>query len=413
MKSMHILFLTYHLPLDSEPGAFRPWMEARLLSRAGYRVTVVTSGVQYMTGQDIRPYKAWCTEETVDGIRILRTWAPSDHRRSVRRRIYNYLAYTVLAGVISIFKAGRVDRIFAGTDPIFMMPMVYMVSALKRAPMVVDERDLYPETAIALGVMKQGALSDVLFRVMQFFRRRSVGILSATPGIRRQLLRYGVSEDKVCLLYNADVFLDETLRGVRTEKETTNLRRQVPGRQFFVGYVGGLGKANDIPTLLRAAERLKDLKEVGVVIVGAGEMRNQYVAYCREHGLDNVIFIPAVPRQEARALIREMDICVQPLPKGVHFSNTLTSKTFDYHAAGKPMVFCGQGDTETLLEESNGGIAVPSGDDGALGEAIRSLYSDRSRLERMGNSARDWYTRNLGPEASCGLIKQVMASRAC
>ena len=76
----HVLFLTYHLPLSNEPGAFRPWMEARLLKRAGFSVTVITSGVHYMTGEDTRPSKKWCSEEWRDGIRILKTWAPSDHR---------------------------------------------------------------------------------------------------------------------------------------------------------------------------------------------------------------------------------------------------------------------------------------------------------------------------------------------
>jgi hypothetical protein len=54
----HVLFLTFHLPLGHEPGAFRPGMEARLLAQAGFRVTVITSGVHYMTGEDIRPRRA-------------------------------------------------------------------------------------------------------------------------------------------------------------------------------------------------------------------------------------------------------------------------------------------------------------------------------------------------------------------
>ncbi|HDD35645.1 MAG TPA: hypothetical protein ENF30_02465, partial [Candidatus Desulfofervidus auxilii] len=202
-KPKHVLFLTYHLPLENEPGAFRPWMEARLLKRAGYKVTVITCGVQYMTGEDIRPYKAWCTEEIVEGIRILRTWAPKHHRQSLFRRIFNYTSYAILAGLASILKVRKVDRVFAGTDPIFMMPIVYLISLIKRAPMVLDERDLYPETAIALGIMKPGIFSKFLFKLQQFFRKQAVGILTATPGIKRRLIDYGVSPQKIFLLYNA------------------------------------------------------------------------------------------------------------------------------------------------------------------------------------------------------------------
>lgn len=123
----HVLFLSYHLPLPSEPGAFRPWMEARLLAGAGYRITVITSGVQYMTGKDIRPGRGWCTEETVESIRILRAWAPANHRGSVFRRTLNYLCYSMLAGLAAILKVGKLDRVLAGTDPIFMMPTIYLV----------------------------------------------------------------------------------------------------------------------------------------------------------------------------------------------------------------------------------------------------------------------------------------------
>jgi glycosyltransferase involved in cell wall biosynthesis len=384
-------------------------MEARLMARAGYGVIVVTCGVQYMTGEDIRPYNSWCTEEFIDGIRIFRTWAPKDHRRSIFRRIANYVAYTLLAGMVSIFKTRKVDRVFAGTDPIFMMPMVYLISLIKRAPMIMDERDLYPETAVALGVIRKGALSDFIFHVQQLFRRQANGILAATPGIREQLLMYGMPEEKVYLLYNADVFVDEDM-GAEWTGQGIELQRKFPNKRFFAGYVGGLGKANDIFTLLRAAELLKDLEELAFVIVGSGEMRNRYMDFCMERNLGNVIFFPAVPRREARELIRQMDICVQPLPGDKHFSSTLTSKTFDYHGLGKPMIFCGQGDTVNLLKESGGGIAVPGEDDDALANAVRKLVTNASLREEMGKSAREWYKKNVLASAGCAVMKQVMGS---
>ena len=266
-KPKHVLFFTYHLPLENEPGAFRPWMEARLLKRAGYEVTVITSGVQYMTGEDIRPYKAWCTEEITEGIRILRTWAPKYHRGSLFRRISNYFSYAILGGLAAILKVPKVDRIFAGTDPIFIMPIVYLISLIKHAPMILDERDLYPETAIALGIMKPGAFSKFLFKLQQFFRKQAAGILAATPGIKKQLIDYGISPQKIFLLYNADVFLNNSL----PSWENSLSLRKLMNREILVGYVGGLGKANDVLTLLKAAKKLKDFDYIGFIIIGNGK----------------------------------------------------------------------------------------------------------------------------------------------
>lgn len=402
----HVLFLSYHFPTPEEPGAFRPWMEAHLLAKAGFDVTVVTSGVQYMTGEDIRTGCGWCTEELRDGIRILRTWAPTEYRGTILKRIFNYLSYTILAGWASLTKVSKVTRIFAGTDPIFVMPMVFLVSKIKRVPMVLDERDLYPETAIALGVMRDGWLSRLLFSMQQFYRRSSSSILAATPGIKAKLIVYGCPAEKVKLLYNADTFLDEGLNRANTRSLSNET-----GRRFLVGYVGGLGQSNDIMTLLRAAHHLLDIEDMAIVIIGSGEMRHAYADYCRMNKLVNVFFLGVVPRNEARNLLQQMDVCVKLLPPDQHFSYTLQSKAFDYHGLGIPMVFCGHGDTVKLLESSGGGLAVASGDDRALADAIRQLKDDEFLRQRMGTSARNWFEQHIRVDKACSIFKKAMNVR--
>jgi len=405
LKPKHVLFLTYHLPLENEPGAFRPWMEARLLKSSGHDVTVITSGVQYMTGEDIRPYKAWCTEEIIEGIRILRTWAPKYHRRSLFRRISNYFSYAILGGLAAILKVPKVDRIFAGTDPIFIMPIVYLISLIKHAPMVLDERDLYPETAIALGVMKPGMFAKFFFKLQQFFRKQAIAILAATPGIKRRLIDYGISPQKIFLLYNADAFLNNSLPS--SGDSSLSLHKLI-NKKILVGYVGGLGKANDVLTLLKAAMRLKNFKQIGFIIVGSGEKREEYINFCKENNLSNVLFLPAVPRKAARNLISQIDICIQPLHNNEHFFSTLTSKTFDYLALGKPMIFCGSGDTAELLQKSGGGVVVPPEDDKPLAEAIRMLVENDNLREKMGKSARQWYKKNINFETTFNIMKKVI-----
>jgi glycosyltransferase involved in cell wall biosynthesis len=380
-------------------------MEARLLARAGFRVTVVTSGVQYMTGEDIRPGPGWCTEEWRDGIRILRTWGPGRHRRSMKRRIWNYLTYSLLAGLASLCRVSRIDRVFAGTDPIFLMPVVFLVSCLKGAGLVLDERDLYPETAIALGVMREGLLYRLLFRMQQSFRKKAIGILAATPGIREKLRQYGFGE-KVGLLYNADVFLDY---GPGISTPAASLKQQTR-KKFLVGYAGGLGKANDIWTLLRADNHLGDLFDLGIIIIGDGENLAVYKEYCQKHKLENVYFLGSRPRSIARKLLKEMDICIQSLPHHPHFSNTLTSKIFDYQGLGKATIFCGRGDTVRLLEASGGGLTVPPGDDAALAEAIRGLLANAKLRQKMGAAGRRWFQQHIGAEAACSIMKKVLGA---
>ena len=118
--SPRILYITYHLPTDDEPGAFRPWVEARLLRESGYEVTVITSAVHYMTGKFIGSGSGWCREEMREGIRILRVWTIPDHRGSIVRRILNYSIFAVLAALAALLKVRkRLNCLFTATDPLF------------------------------------------------------------------------------------------------------------------------------------------------------------------------------------------------------------------------------------------------------------------------------------------------------
>jgi glycosyltransferase involved in cell wall biosynthesis len=391
--------------MRDEPGAFRPWMEARLMALAGYKVTVVTSGIQYMTGTDIRNGKGWCVEEISGGIRILRIWGPSDHRRSIARRLLNYTNYALLAGLAALVKVGRVDRVFVGTDPIFIMPIAYLMASIKKAKLILDERDLYPETAVALRIISNGILFNLLFSMQQLFRKKAVSILAATPGIQKRIIHYGHSAEKVYLLYNADIFIDEDL----TNRPYLFTLKKKTGKSFIVGYAGGLGKVNDIPVLLRAASRLVDIKDIGVVIIGSGERFDEFIKFCNDNGLTNVFFFDAVPRKKVRQFLKEFDLCVQPLPNNDHFFHTLTSKTFDYHGVGRPMILCGSGNTADLIRQSKGGLSVLSGDDRALANSIRELYLDKKRCRRMGKMAREWYDRNISLQAGKTLFQKILS----
>lgn len=402
--SLRVLFLTYHFPLPGEPGAFRPLMEARLMKKAGYDVTVITSGVQYMTGEDIRKGRGWVTEEWFDEIRILRTWAVKKHRSSLFKRAANYISYTALAMAAGLFKTGSVDRVFAGTDPIFMMPMVYALSVIKGAGLVLDERDLFPETAIATGVIKENWLTRLLFSMQQFYRRRARSIMTATPGIRRRLIEYGHPESKVNLLYNADTFIDEELN---VDAEAPSLR-ELTGAKFIAGYAGGLGIVNDVGTLIRAADPLKDEKDVAFVIIGEGEQKGEYEKWAREQGLRNVFLIGAFPRSITRKLIAQMDVCLVALPAGEHFHATLTSKMFDYMAAGKPVLFCGAGDSAEVIAESGCGFTTPSCDSKELADIISRVKNNAALRDSLGQAARDWFLKNIGVESSAAIMKKTL-----
>jgi glycosyltransferase involved in cell wall biosynthesis len=298
---------------------------------------------------------------------------------------------------------GKVHRILVGTDPIFLIPVVFLLSKIKRAPMILDERDLFPETAIALNVIQDGLLAGMLFRMQHFFRKKAISILAATPGIMRRLISYGCPEEKIQILYNAYVYLCE----YDLNMPIVSLRKQM-NRNFVAGYVGGLGKANDIKTLLRAARHLEEIEDIGIVIIGSGENKTLYKKYCIQNNLKNVFIKGSFPRVETRRLIGEMNVYIHLMKDCSFFECAMSSKVFDYVGLGKPIVFCRSGNIEELLNCSGAGITVKANDDRALAAAIRRLYDDVPLRRKMGRSARSWFEKNVTVDNARSILEKAM-----
>lgn len=404
VRPVKVIFLTFHFPLPEEPGAFRPWVEAQLLRDIGCQVTVITSCIQYLTGEDIREGSKWCEEQWRDGIRILRVWAPKSYRRHLRSRLINYAVFGVGGLVAGLRHGGKADIVFTGTDPVSAGPAAFLLSRLRRARLILDERDLYPETAIALGVLKEGWFSRFVFSLQEFWRHRADGILVATPGIARTLRGYGHPSGKIDVIMNADPFIDSN--GDTADRHDEDLRKIV-GRRFVVAYAGGLGLANDIGTLIEAADLLRDEDDIGFAIIGEGERRIAYGERCRDLGLKGIHMLRARPRNTARRMLRSADVCIHLYSPDKLFQGALASKVFDYLAVGKPIVFAGSGDTADLLERAGAAIVVPSADAPAVALAIRKLHEDPDLCRRLGAAGKQWYQDNVSLTAVRDTVRRV------
>jgi glycosyltransferase involved in cell wall biosynthesis len=395
LLTMKILFLTYHFPTPHEPGAGRPWETAQMLRKLGHEPVVITAGTHYMTGEDIRAHKTFLSTEEIDGFRVVKTFAVAGYRRSIVRRLMNYISFVFFALIAGLREHGC-RAILMATDPIVLGPVGMMLSALTRRPLILDERDLYPETAVALGYISSPLVVRTLDAWQNFVRRRAATILAATPGIKRLLTAKGIDADRIFVFPNVRHFTAATKSGHGTPFVPMSWRGK-----FVVLYIGKFGQANDMFTILRAAKQLADsLPDIRFAFIGEGERRVEYEQFLAREGLNNVELIGAVPWDAARNYVDAAQLGVQSFCNNSFWRCALSTKIFDYMLAGKPVVFAGEGDTADLIEAARAGIVVKPEDHRGLADAVAALYKDPVSRAIMGRSGSRYVSAHFSADSA-------------
>ncbi len=397
---MHILFISHYFPPEVNAPASRTHEHCREWVRQGHRVTVLTGVPNHPRGVLFEGYEnRWVQEETVDGIRVIRSWMFLSANEGFGGRIANYLAFAV-AAVLASFKADRPDVVVA-TSPQFFAGLAGMVvSRLRGAPFVLEIRDLWPESIVQLGQMKPGLLLRALEWLEGVLYRSAAGVVVNTRTFIDHIAARGVPRERISLVYNG---IDTTLFRPRPKDEDLLREHGLEGR-FLVAYVGTLGLAHGVETLVDAAERLADRPELHFLIIGDGAGRAALSAEIERRGLTNLTLLGLRPRSEIPAWIASIDVQVVLLRNLSIFSSVIPSKIFEFCAQERPVLLSTpKGEIRSLVEEAGAALSVEPEQPAALAEAITGLLEDPERRDQMARRGRAW--------VEAGFVRDDLAKR--
>jgi glycosyltransferase involved in cell wall biosynthesis len=290
------------------------------------------------------------------------------------------MATAVVAGL----RAGPVDMVMGTTPPIFQAVSAWLVALLRRRPFLLEVRDLWPEFAVDMGVLKNPVLIALSRWLEHFLYTAADHILVNSPAYRDYLMTKRVPAEKVTVIPNGVTpeMFDPNRRG-------ESLRLQWGLEDKFVAmYAGALGLANDIPTILDAAELLRKNHTIHFVLVGDGKERAAAEERVAQRGLTNVLFVGSQPKSAMADVLAAADVCVATLQNIPMFTTTYPNKVFDYMAAGRPTVLAIDGVIREVVEAAQGGVFVQPGDPHALALAVLALSTNSDAISAMGSSAR-------------------------
>lgn len=351
----------------------------------GHQITFVTGAPNYPVGRVYSGYRnSLATREKLDGVQVIRTWSYISHRKTFLRRILNYGTFSATAFWGGLL-AERPDLIFSYSPPLPLGLSAWLLSRIWRIPWILRVEDLYPDAAVAAGVLRNKAAIKFFSKLERFIYRRADHISLISEGFRRNLLAKGVSPGKLSV---TPVWADPDIVHPMSEENEFRRENGLNGK-FVILYAGALGHTSALEDVVSAAELLKDVTEVCFVIVGEGIKKKSLMKYAADKRLDNVNFLSFQPRQRFAEMLSAADLSLVTLNRN-SFSSSLPSKTFNIMASARPILAVTPPESEIaqLVSEGNCGINVPPSEPSKLAQTILQLKEDVSCLKEMGDNGR-------------------------
>ena len=391
---MRILFFSHYFPPDGGALASRTYAHCRRWVEAGHQVTVVASAPNYPRGVLYPGYRNRLRQvEDWEGVRVVRVVTFLAANAGIWRRTLSFVSYMLSALILSALE--RRPDVVVATSPQFFCGWAGVFAAkLRGRPLVLEIRDLWPESIAAVGAIQSRAVIAMLARLELAMYRSARQIVTVGEGYRQRLLERGADGARLAVVMNG---VDGELFSPRDRDEHLAERVGITGR-FVVAYCGVIGMAHGLEVVLRAASLLRDSPEgrrVAFLLVGDGACLDDLKAMAARDGLDNVVFTGNVARACVPGLISLSDVCLVHLRASDTFTTVMPSKIFEAAAMAKPVILGVRGFAAEFVGTAGCGLCIEPEDEYELVDAVLRLSADAPLREKLGRMGHEYVVRHF------------------
>jgi glycosyltransferase involved in cell wall biosynthesis len=398
------VFLTHYFPPEVNAPASRTYEHCREWVRQGHEVHVLTCVPNHPAGRIYPGFRNRVLQnEERSGIQVHRVLTFPAANAGFAGRTLNYLWYLVMAVLVAPFLP-RTDVVVSTSPQFFCGLAGWFVSLIKRAAWVLEIRDLWPESIVTVGAMKESAATRALAWLESFAYRKADAIISVTDSFVPHIEARG-GQGKVTVITNG-VDLDFFKPAVSADELAREFGLQ---GKFVAAYVGTHGMAHGLDTVLRAAQRLKDEPGIAFLLAGDGAERERLLKRRDELGLTNVVMVGQQPKERMPAIWALTDVSLVLLRKAKTFESVIPSKIFEAMGMARPIVLGVRGESQRIVESSGGGVCIEPENDAELAEAVLALARDRGRATALGQSGRAYVEQNYDRRRLAALMERVLA----
>lgn len=384
------------------------------LVRRGWDVDLVSSPINYMDGRVPDAYRGTrYVREEIDGIVHHWVHATDEVHRSFKRRARNYLTFATNA-TLRGFRLPRPDVVWASSPPLSVATAGRMVARRHRAPWLLEVRDLWPESAAAVGLLREDSAP---YRVIDHFARTYARAADAaivpTPGLVELLEGHGARD--VQLVTGAI----EDHPPVASARARTRAKYGVADDDCLFVYAGAHGIVNGLDMLLDAASELRAREASGaaggharirILLAGAGSARDALVERLATTPIEGLELLGPIPKDDARELLGAADVGLHLLRPDPVFESALPTKVLEYLGCHLPFITSVPGLPAKVAESTGGDLATDA--HGLADAMLRWAKLSAEERRRIGDEAFAWGQDNYGLAASVDRLEAILTRLA-
>jgi glycosyltransferase involved in cell wall biosynthesis len=384
-----ILYVSQYFPPEMGAPAARVSELSRYWAKEGNEVMVLTGFPNHPTGvippEYRRKFRRLVLREDVDGVNVVRSWLFPFPNRKAYERVLNYSSFCVSSASTGAFLP-RPDVVIATSPQLLVGLSGWWLARSKRTPFIFEVRDLWPESLIAVGLGGENSfMHRSLSKIAGFLYRNCDRIVVVTPAFKDYLIKHWhVPGEKIVTIENG------VEQNLFSPHPTTDLRKELGVEdKFVVCYVGTIGMAHGLETMVEAATRLQQtIPEVVFLLIGEGADKARIMAMAQSCGLTNLRFIDQQPREKIPAYICASDACLVLLKKTELFKTVIPTKMLESMSCARPVILGVDGQARKIMEEAQAGIFVEPENVADLVQAVTRLAANAGLREMLGSNGR-------------------------
>ena len=414
---MKILYVSQYFPPEMGAPAARAAELARHWADAGHEVSVLTGFPNHPTGVVPAEWRSrlrgLAYHESLDGVDVFRTWLWPLPNRKAHERMRNYASFCVSAALRGL-SLPRPDAIIASSPQLLVGLSGWWLALAHHVPFVFEVRDLWPESLAAVGVGNENSLLHrSLAAIAGILYRNSDRIVVVAPAFKDFLIEHWrVPAEKIAVVENG---VEENLFAPASPEQNHALRADLELEdKFVVCYIGTLGLAHGLETLLDAATRLQTKNPaVLFLLIGEGAEKERIQFLAKSRGLSNVRFLDQQPREKIPAFISASDACLVLLKKSEIFKTVIPTKMLEFMSCARPVILAVEGQARQIVDAASAGIVIEPENSETLAKAIQQLAADRELGQTFGQKGREYIVRNFSrarkAEEYLEVLRQMLA----